>query len=64
LLAIESAWRRGYRYRPRDGRELVVLVQLAADVGHTATSDRLLEDGAESFGADPEVRALLARRGR
>jgi hypothetical protein len=64
LLAIESAWRRGRRYLPRDGRELVRLVQLAADLGHGATADRLLQDGGEAFGAHGEVRALLDRRRR
>lgn len=64
LLAIEAAWRRGQRYLPRDGRELVRLVQLATDVGHAATADRLLQEAGEQFVADPEVRSLRARRGR
>jgi hypothetical protein len=64
LLAIESAWRRGRRYVPRDGRELVRLVQLAGDVGHAATADRLLQEGGEAFASDREVRSLLDRRGR
>lgn len=64
LLAIESAWRSGRAYAPRDGRELVRLVQLAADLGHAATADRLLQEAGEQFVADPEVRSLLARRGR
>jgi hypothetical protein len=64
LLAIESAWRRGRRYLPRDGRELVRLVQLASDVGHAATADRLLQVGGEAFASDPEVRSLLDRCGR
>jgi hypothetical protein len=63
LLAIESAWRRGRGYVPRDGRELVRLVQLATDVGHVATADRLLQQGGESFASDPEVQSLRARRG-
>jgi hypothetical protein len=64
LLAIETAWRRGQRYAPRDGRELVRLVLLATDVGHAATADRLLLEVGEQFADDPEVRSLRARRGR
>jgi Ca-activated chloride channel family protein len=63
LLAIESAWRSGRAYAPRDGRELVRLVQLATDVGHAATADRLLREGAEPFASDPEVQAVRTRRG-
>lgn len=61
LLLIEAALRRGRRWRPADGRELVRLIQVARDVGHAATAERLLAECAGEFPADPEVQSLRTR---
>jgi hypothetical protein len=62
LLAVEAAWRRGFRYAPGAAAELVALIRLATDMGHDATAERLLADCAGAFPADPEVHTLVERR--
>jgi hypothetical protein len=61
LRHVESAWKRGFRYTPGSARELAGLVQVARDVGHAATAERLLAECGPAFASDPEVRALLVR---